>query len=267
MIRMILIGLIVVGCSTMGVAQKVIDTVDVSFSMTTSMIFGYPVVNVDRGSRHLIAQKVTDVENILQLKAGRRNLSATNLTVITADGSLHHFYVRYSDHPETQVYNLSERLIRARFDGSRTDIEYEIAADRILNHRSSGLIAKDKGFRITFAVRGIYVHEDMLFLRVFLRNKSNIKYDIQSLRFFVRDKKNFRRTASQEVELRPLYVRNETKSINGNGSADVVFVFQKFTIPDAKTLDIELFERDGGRNLKVHIRNHSIIKAERLPIN
>jgi conjugative transposon TraN protein len=115
-------------------------------------------------------------------------------------------------------------------------------------------------------VTGIYVHEDMLFLGVALRNKSNIKYDIQSLRFFVRDKKNLKRTASQEVELRPLYVRNETKSVNGNASAEMAFVFQKFTIPDSKTLAMELFEKDGGRNLKVHVGNHSIIKAERLPI-
>jgi conjugative transposon TraN protein len=249
------------------VAQGGIDTVNVSFAKTTSMIFEYPVVNVDRGSRDLIAQKVPEVENVLQLKAGRRNLSQTNLTVITADGSLHHFYVNYSDDPETQVYRISEQLTCARFDGRRTDIEYEIATDRILDHRSSGLIANDRSFQITFAVREIYVHEDMLFLRVFLRNKSNIKYDIQSLRFFVRDKKNLRRTASQEIELRPLYVRNETKSINGNDSAEVVFVFSKFTIPDSKTLDIELFERDGGRNLNMHISNHAIIKAERLPIN
>jgi conjugative transposon TraN protein len=267
MIRMILICLIVVGTSSLGAAQSAIDTVDVSFSMTTSMIFEYPVVNVDRGSPDLIAQKVTEVDNILQLKAGRRDLSETNLTVITADGSLHHFYVRYSDHPETQVYRISEGLIDARFDRSRTDIEYEIATDRILSHRASGVIAKDKGFRITFAVRGIYVHDDMLFLRVFLRNKSNIKYHIQSLRFFVRDTKKLKRTSSQEVELEPMYVRNENKSINGHGSADVVFVFEKFTIPDSKSLDIELFERNGGRNLKVHIGNHAIVKAERLPIN
>lgn len=267
MIRMILIGLIVVGCSTIGGAQGVVDTVNVSFSMTTSMIFEYPIVNVDRGSRDLIAQKVTDVENILQLKAGRPNLSETNLTVITGDGSLHHFYVSYSDHPETQVYRISERSMCARFHGSRTATEYEIAADRVLNHRSSGSIVKDKGFRITFSVRGIYVHDDLLFLRVFVRNKSDIKYDIQSLRFFVRDRKNLKRTASQEIELRPLYVRNETKSVNGSGSADVVFVFQKFTIPGSKTLDIELFEKNGGRNLKLHIGNPAIIKAERLPIN
>jgi conjugative transposon TraN protein len=267
MIRMILIFLIVGGTSSFGAAQSVIDTVDVSFSLTTSMIFEYPVVNVDRGSRDLIAQKATEVENILQLKAGRRDLSETNLTVITADGSLHHFYVRYSDHPKTQVYRISEGLVEARFEGSRTDIEYEIATDRIVSHHASGVIAKHKGFRITFAVRGIYVHDDMLFLRIFLRNKSNIKYDIQSLRLFVRDKKKLKRTSSQEVELHPLYVRNKTKSINGNGSADVVFVFEKFTIPDSKTLDMELFELNGGRNLKVHIGNHAIVKAERLPIN
>lgn len=264
---MILTCLIVVESFLPGAAQGVIDTVKVTFSMTTSMIFQYPVVNVDRGSRDLMAQKVMEVENILQLKAGRRDFSETNLTVITADGSLHHFYVSYSDHPENQVYRISEGHIGARFDGSRTDIEYEIATDQILDDASAGLIAKDKGFRITFAVRGIYVHDDMLFLRVSLRNKSHIKYDIQSLRFFVRDKKNLKRTATQERELRPLYVRNETTVVNGNGSADVVFVFQKFTIPDSKTLDIELFERDGGRNLKIHIGNHAIVTAERLRIN
>lgn len=267
MIRMFFIWFFVLGCSPAVLAQSVIDTVNVSFSKTTSMIFDYPIVNVDRGSRDLIAQKVTGVENILQLKAGRRDLSETNLTVITADGSLHHFYVSYSDHPETQVYRISERVTCARFDESRTDIEYEITTDRILNHVPSIVIKQDKGFGITFAVSGIYVHDDMLFVRLSLRSKSNIKYDIQSLRFFVRDKKNLRRTASQEVELRPLYVRNEAKSINGNGSADVVFVFRKFTIPDSKTLDIELFEKDGGRNLNLHIGNHSILKAERLPIN
>lgn len=267
MIRMILICLIVAGTPSLAAAQSVIDTVNVSFSMTTSMIFEYAVVNVDRGNGDLIAQKVTEVENILQLKAGRRDLSETNLTVITADGSLHHFYVRYSDHPETQVYRISHGLIDARFDGSRTEIEYEIATDRILSHRASGVIVKDKGFRIMFSVRGIYVHDDMLFLRVFLRNKSNIKYDIQSLRFFVRDKKKLKRTSSQEVELRPLYVRNKTEAINGHGSADVVLVFEKFTIPDSKSLHMELFERNGARNLKVHIGNHAIVKAGRLPIN
>lgn len=267
MIRMILVCLIVAGFFRIGAAQAVIDTVDVSFSKTTSMIFGYPVINVDRGSSDLIAQKVTGVENILQLKAGRRNLSETNLTVITADGSLHHFYVSYSDHPDTQVYRISERLISALFEGGRTDIEYEIATERILNHPSSGRIAKDRSFQIMFAVSGIYIHDDMLFLRVSIRNKSNINYDVQSLRFFVRDKKKLKRTSSQEVEVHPLYVRNDANSIGANGSSDVVFVFEKFTITDSKALDIELFEKNGGRNLNLHVGNHAIVKAERLPIN
>lgn len=248
-------------------AQTMIDSICVSFSKTTSMIFEYPIVNVDRGSRDLIAQKVTEVENILQLKAGKRDFAETNLTVITSDGSLHHFYVGYSDQPKNQIYRISERLGGARFDTGRTDIEYEIATNRILDRVPSGKIARDRGFRISFVVKEIYVHEDMLFFRISLRNRSNIKYDIQSLRFFIRDKKNLRRTASQEIEMRPVYVRNETRSVRGNGSADMVFVFQKFTIPDAKALDIELFERDGGRNLKIHIGNHSIVKAELLPSN
>jgi conjugative transposon TraN protein len=267
MMRIILICLIAVVASRMGMAQSLIDSVDISFSKTTSMIFQYPIVNVDRGSPDLIAQKVEGAGNILQLKARRTNFAETNLTVITADCIVHHFYVNYSDHPVNQVYRIAEGPKCAQFEGIRTDIEYEIATDRILNHRSSGMVAGDKGFRIRFVVQRIYVHEDILFLAVYVRNKSNIRYDIQSLRFFIRDKKKLKRTASQEVELIPLYVRNETKSVSGNGSADMVFVFPKFTIPDAKTLDVELFEKNGGRNLKAHVGNHSLVRAETLPIN
>jgi hypothetical protein len=45
----------------------------------------------------------------------------------------------------------------------------------------------------------------------------------------------------------------------------VIYALQKFTIPNAKALDIELFEKDGGRNLKVRIENKEIVKAKLLP--
>ncbi len=265
--REILICIIFLTSCVTGVAQESIDTIKVSFSKTTSVVFQYPIVHVDRGSRDLIAQKVAEVENILQLKAGRQNFAETNMTVITADGSLHHFYVDYSEQPANQIYRISGRIADARFKGVRTDIEYEIAADRILNRGQSRTVKKQKRSRITFSIRRIYTHEDMLFVLVRLRNKSNIRYDIESLRFFARDKKTLRRTASQEIEMQPLYVRNKHTTVNGHGSADVVFIFRKFTIPHAKTLDIELFERDGGRNLKIHVGDHAIVKAERLPLN
>lgn len=246
--------------------QGNIDTVDISFLKTTSIIFQYPIVNVDRGSSDVIAQKVKDVQNILQIKAARRSFPATNVTVITTDGSLHHFFIGYSESPAKQVYRMNDKTLSAQLHSGRSEIAYEIATDGILNSTSKETIARGKDFRIKLAVSGIYAHDDMMFFKIHIRNKSNIKYDIQSFRFFVRDKKKLKRTSIQEIELTPLYIRNETSVVNGNSSCDIVYVLNKFTIPDAKTLDIELFEKNGGRNLKVRLDNHSIVKAHNLPL-
>jgi hypothetical protein len=72
-----------------------------------------------------------------------------------------------------------------------------------------------------------------------------------------------KRTASQERELTPVFVSTEPE-IKGKSTLRAVYVLEKFTIPDAKTLDIELFEKNGGRNLKLRIKNRTIVNAKKL---
>lgn len=265
MIKTSLILALVIFCFSNSLSQVSIDTVHITFRKTTSIVFRYPIVNVDRGSADVIAQKVKGSENTLQVKAAKRAFPETNLTVITADGSLHHFYIHYADDPSIQVYSIGVDEI-VQFDGKKSALEFEIATDRILNDRSSGSIAKDSMFKVKLALKGIYIHDDVIFYKLQIRNKSNVKYDVQSLRFFIRDKKRMKRTASQEIEAHPVYIRNEVKAIKSNSKVDVVYALQKFTIPDAKTLDIEAFEKNGGRNLKLRMGNQTIVNAEMLPI-
>ncbi len=60
---------------------------EVTTTKTTHLIFPFGIKTVDRGSRDIIAQKATGVENILQVKAARPDFESTNLTVITTDVS------------------------------------------------------------------------------------------------------------------------------------------------------------------------------------
>jgi hypothetical protein len=71
-----------------------------------------------------------------------------------------------------------------------------------------------------------------------------------------------KRTASQEVDVKPIYVFGDAEKIRGRTSEDVVYALEKFTIPDAKRLHIEMFEKNGGRNLELSIRNKTIVKAK-----
>ena len=92
-------------------------------------------------------------------------------------------------------------------------------------------------------------------------NESPIDYDIDLLRFFIRDKKKGKRTAIQENELKPLYVVGNTSRVKGGSQNSIVVALEKFTIPDAKDLAIQIMEKNGGRHLLMKVKNNKIIKA------
>lgn len=246
-------------------SQEHIDTVNVTLRKTTSIVFSYPIVNVDRGSSDVIAQKVKGANNTLQLKASRGYFPETNVTVITDDGRLHHFYIHYDDSPSTQILFIDKNGNHVQFEDRKTALQFETAIDQIFNDRSSGSIRKKSKFKVQLVAKAIYVQEDVIYLKIHISNHSNISYDIESIRFFVRDKKKVKRTAAQEIEINPLYTSTDVSFITGNETVTKVYALQKFTIADAKTFDIELCEKSGGRNLKLRLTNHAIIQARRLP--
>jgi len=262
--RNLMIVLLAICFSPYTFSQEAKQRIDITFSKTTSIVFQYPIVNVDRGSDDVIAQKVKEVENTLQVKAARRDFPETNLTVITADGKLHHFYVTYSDHPDQQTFSLDTNSI-VDFTSGVNLVLYEQKVDKILASTVNGPSKRDAKFGIKFSLNEIYIDEDEVFYDITIRNKSNIRYDIQSMRFFIRDRKKVKRTAAQEIEVMPSYISADLGGVSGHGSLRVVYVLKKFTIPDAKNLDIELFEKNGGRNLSLRIDNQRIVKAKRLP--
>ena len=78
-----------------------INSIEISicYNKTTSLIFPYAVISVDRGSADVLAQKAKAVENILHVKAGKRNFTPTNLSVVTADGKFYSFLLHYEENP------------------------------------------------------------------------------------------------------------------------------------------------------------------------
>jgi hypothetical protein len=95
-----------------------------------------------------------------------------------------------------------------------------------------------------------------------MENQSNISYDIDMLHFYIIDRKKSKRTASQEIELQPLYVYGDTSAIKGLSKNLLVFALPMFTIPDNKYLAIQFMERNGGRHLQLRVHNRRIVKAK-----
>lgn len=239
----------------------------VTYSKTTSIIFPSAIQSVDRGSNDVLAQKVNGAKNILQLKAARRRFPETNLTVVTSNGTLHHFIVSYSDDPKELAFAISDERRDTSFPEITFDdpakVDFNAAIESIQNEKGTNLLGK-RNNKIAFILRGIYIQDEIIYYRFKIRNRSNINYDIQSLRFFVQDKRQSKRTTSQEVEMYPLNVSPEGKTIPGRSSLEATYALEKFTIPDAKRLIIKLFEGNGGRHAKLRISNNLIVNASQI---
>jgi len=217
----------------------------VGYNKTTSLVFPLMVKTVDRGTGDLLVQKVKGVENVLQVKAGKENFAETNMTVITADGKLYSFVVRYAADPSLNI------------ELGKSSLFEKIAAQK-----KSVFGIKDNKHEMLLRLSGLYIAGDILYYQLELQNRSPISYDIDMLRFFVKDKKQGKRTASQEVEQVPLYIYGNAGSVKGQSCQVIVVALPKFTIPDKKLQYIQLMEKNGGRNLLLKVRNRNIVQAK-----
>ncbi len=237
----------------------------IGYFKTTTLVFPFSIKSVDRGSKDILAQKANNVQNVLLLKAARQGLKETNLTVITADGQLFSFLLNFSENPSLLNFDFSKPtnastknvlLINELNEGT-----LQKKANQATEQAANNTLIKDRKFDMAFSLTGLFVHEQVMYYQIKLVNNSSIDYDIDQLRFFLRDQKKYRRTALQEIEIKPLYIKNEVSRLKGGSGYTVVFALPKMTIPDEKYMAILLMEKNGGRHLQLQLNNRTILKA------
>ena len=238
----------------------------IGYSKTTSIVFPYAIKSIDKGSPDVLLQKAKGVENILLLKAAKQNFTQTNLTVVTADSRLYVFVLNYDDMcPDLNIKADNTAVVNG-------DILFSLENEnqkKIEQYASLALSRKKKvdglkrsKFEMKLAVSGIFIHQDVLYLRLVLGNTSKINYEIDQLRFFIRDRKKSMRTASQEIEIMPLYSTLTTAVIPDRSEMSIVYALSKFTIPEKKYLTIQLIEKNGGRQIEIDVKNNDLINLD-----
>ena len=251
---------------------------EVTYDKTVHILFPAAVRYVDLGSPNLIAGKADGAENVIRVKATVRDFrSETNMSVITEDGSFYTFNVKYADEPLLLNVEMADFL----HDGSsvnRPNNAQEIYLEELGSespmlvhlimksvHKENRRIVKHIGckrFGIQFVLKGIYVHNDLLYLHTEIRNSSNVPFDVDYISFKVVDKKVAKRTAIQEQVLFPVRAYNYAVRVAGKQSERTVFCLPKFTVPDDKQLVVELCEKNGGRHQSFIVENADLVLAK-----
>jgi len=241
----------------------------VSTNKTSNLIFPFAIKSVDIGSADLLAQKANSIENVLQLKAARKNFEETNLSVITSDGKFYSFLINYSVNPGILNLKFEDSLNNSTTSYSTNfkslksnDAKIELDAKKILEQKRFLYGVKDKSNGMRLLLSGIYIDNDVLYLQLNVDNKTNIDYDFESLNFSTKDIKQTKQTAVQEIQQTPLLLYNDPGFVKGRTDLSFVVALEKFTIPDKKMLVIQLMEKNGGRNLSLKIKNNTLVKAK-----
>jgi hypothetical protein len=226
----------------------------ISTEKTTSLIFPFPIKYVDRGTRDILVQPVKEDERILLVKAASKQFAETNLSVVTGDGNVYEFTVNYTPQPSVLVLHLPPNK-------KATISAY---ANAILNNPPRRISKVEHGAVIT-KLSGIYIKDDVIYYQLEIHNHSPLDFDIELLKFFITDRKRSKRSSVQENELVPLYVAGNRSKVKAYNFSVVVVALDKFTIPDAKFLRIQLMEKNGGRHFNLKVYNGQILKARMLP--
>lgn len=250
----------------------------ISDTKTTHLVFPFPVTYVDLGSAGLIAAKATGAENIVRVKAAGKSFSETNMTVLTSDGKLYSFIVNYSRDPKILSLNLGAVTTPTRSSSPSAATTFRSSTEAILSNSpipqgnldsysvealaSKGTADSKSANQLSLRAGSVGYQNETLFFPLHIANKSNVTYDIDFVKFYIQDKKVAKRTAEQAIEITPIYVYNGAQQkIDAQGKLEKVFIFKKFTIPDKKQLIIELYEKGGGRNIKLMLANSDLLKA------
>lgn len=245
------------------------DSLTIAYSKTTNIVFPYAIKSVDRGSQDILVQKAKGLENMLMIKAAQKGFSQTNLTVVTADGKLYSFVLNYDEN--SPQLNLTVHKIKPEgqeiYFSSETRNEEDVQEYSKLAFYDKKKVRgeKESNYDIDFQLSGIFIRDDVMYYRIKVTNNSKINYDVDQLRFFIRDTKKVKRTASQEIEITPIYILNNVVKIDGEAENTFVFALAKFTIPEKKYLSIQLMEKNGGRHVELHVKNKKLAKVTVLP--
>ncbi|MCD7796054.1 MAG: conjugative transposon protein TraN, partial [Alistipes sp.] len=261
--------------------------IEAGFTKTVHILFPSPVTYIDIGSMDIIAGKADGAENVVRIKAAVKDFAdETNLTVITEDGGFYSFDVYYAENPSVSTINLSLRRSGAEeAQAAGRDVPQPQGAEsegrvllrdvgrekpatvkRVLSdiYRQNRTDVKgihSKKYGIEVEVKGIYVHNDVIYIHAQIVNATNISFEVDCRRFVVADRKLAKRTARQQTVVEPLRVCNDIGIVRGRQRQRMVFALPKLTISDDKVLVLEIVEKDGARHQSVEISSKELLDA------
>lgn len=225
------------------------DTLVVSTSVTTHVMFAEELVYVDIPSRVVTAKIVDGNRRLLALRAKETFGDIATVSTLENDGNLRTFILRFEMYPEELIY---------RFDGLDAS---EVDASGIPPAESADLSGfrrrlyhiADCEYGISVQCLDISTADDRTTVVLSLENRSVVSYRTSSPRFVIEGRKTTRKRTHVEKAVWPVSCTSPKISISPGGKIMAAYSFENLTLPKDHILKVYFYEDSGTRNFILNI--------------
>jgi hypothetical protein len=244
------------------------NQIQVSEHSTVHLICPEAVSYVQVGSlTKLLAEAISNYPYIVRIKAIEAFTDTTSLTLMCKN-KLYAFKVSYNRQCPLQLklYNYQGDEIKEQIGTSLPLHQMLVFMHQLQqdDHRRIS-IQRVKSQKIEWVLNTIHVRQNLLFIKLSLKNHSNQIYKAHAPDFLMRDKKPKKAANVQEYQLEPVRLSNTELLVQPKKEASIVAVFNSFFIPRHKQVEITLREATAGytgRDLILSFGNKAIVKAK-----
>ena len=245
-----------------------LDTLYANEKMTMALFFPSDIKQGITGSENFVFTYNREKEQNLGLLKAVKGINS-NLLVITTDGQVYSYILKYSEHIENpnrfitsdESIGNAKRVIKMEADtlkNPQKSISLNDSQD-LLRRSSESLLKlpeelniRNKEGGIKLSLKNLKYHKDNVYLQFEIENKSGVRFDFDYIKIFKVNGNKKRNSSYQEIPIEPIYIHNKPKQILPNTKVKMVYVVPKFTVGDNEKIEARLQELKTNRNLKLN---------------
>jgi hypothetical protein len=233
----------------------------------TNVIFPIDIAAGVRVSRDVLVQKPRGVENVIELKALKRDFTPTNLAVYGKDGRLYSFVLHYVQDTTVLDYRVvpddDVAASKISLTGWPVDPERLRADAHILAKRRGFLHRRAVGDGLRLRLKGTYLRDSLLWLSMELQDRTAMGCGTGGWRIYIEDRKKVKRTATQQVDISPVYA-DAIGEVPGFGRQSTAIALHPFVVGPGKQLVVAFSDEQGARQLVLKIKGKVLMKTKKV---
>ncbi|MDF0709037.1 DUF4138 domain-containing protein [Flagellimonas okinawensis] len=242
--------------------QHSLDTIYVNEHQTVALFFPSPIHRAVTGDERFVFSYDRESAGHLGLLQGVAG-TESNLLVVTGDGKVYAYILAYGRSlPRLNIFidqgtSIGQERPEVSKDG-KDPLKVGPGPDdgrcKFLLDNGTGNLGTVRSSGIRLRLEKVVYDRDRVYLRVGIRNRSEIDFEMDRLDFFYVNGNKRRRTSYQEVRLLPLSSCTGSTLIKGGKQVRWDFVLPKFVLGKGESLKLILEEHHGNRRLVLMTR-------------